>query len=154
MAELLHKTDRIRKALAEAIDRDTQAFNKVRAVFTMPKDTDDEKDARIDAMQEALKAGTIAPFEIMTLSMEALELTQRASGRSNASAASDLGVAALSLKSAVQGAWLNILINIPGITDKAFSGKYRTEGEAILKKALPMADEIYNSILQNLNQEK
>lgn len=134
----------------DVIDRDTEAFNGVSAVFAMPKDTDEQKQARTQAMQTALKACTVTPFEMMQLAYESLKLTQSIVGRSNASAASDLGCAALSLKAAIQGAWLNVLINIGGITDEAFANQYRKEGEALMAQALPLADSIYQEVLSAL----
>ena len=154
MAELMQEAERLRIAHLDTIERDTQAFNKVSAVFAMPKGTEEERELRKAAMQEALMASTLTPFEIMTLSMKVLELAQRAVGKSNASAASDLGVAALSLKAAIQGAWLNILINISGITDKAFAEKYRAEGEAILKRTLPIADGIYEDVQALISRQR
>ncbi|MEA5136893.1 MAG: cyclodeaminase/cyclohydrolase family protein [Candidatus Fimivivens sp.] len=134
----------------DVIDRDTEAFNGVSAVFAMPKDTEEQKQARTQAMQTALKACTVTPFEMMQLAYESLKLTQSIVGRSNASAASDLGCAALSLKAAIQGAWLNVLINIGGITDEAFANQYRQEGEALMAQALPLADSIYQEVLSAL----
>ncbi len=147
---MMADAQRIQKDFIDVIDRDTEAFNAVSAVFAMPKDTDEQKAARKEAMQNALKGCTQTPYEMMCYSMAALELTAKAVGKTNTSAASDLGVAALSLKAAVQGAWLNILINISGINDQEFVAKYRKEGEEILAKALPMADQIYESILKSL----
>lgn len=134
----------------DVIDRDTEAFNGVSAVFAMPKDTDEQKQARTLAMQTALKACTQTPFEMMQLAYDSLKLTQSIVGRSNASAASDLGCAALSLKAAIQGAWLNVLINIGGITDEAFANQYRQEGQALMAQALPLADSIYQEVLSAL----
>jgi len=151
MTKLLAESEKIRVKFIDVIDRDTEAFNAVTAVFEMPKGTDAEKAARKAAMQEALKACTRTPHEMMTLVLTALELAKTAAGKTNASAASDFGVAALSLKAAVQGAWLNILINISGIEDKEFVAKYRGEGEAILAKALPLADELYQGVLAGLS---
>lgn len=134
----------------DVMDRDTEAFNAVSAVFAMPKETDGEKAARKAAMQEALKGCTKTPFEMMELACEALELTRSLVGRLNASAASDLGCSALALKAAIQGAWLNVLINISGINDAAFAAEYRKKGEALLARALPLADGIYEDILKTM----
>ncbi|MCL2601910.1 MAG: cyclodeaminase/cyclohydrolase family protein, partial [Treponema sp.] len=79
-----------------------------------------------------------------------LELAREMLGKSNSNASSDLGVAALTAKAAVQGAWLNILTNISGIKDEAFAGKYRAEGQAILDKALPLADSIFSSVMGSM----
>ncbi|MCL2368147.1 MAG: cyclodeaminase/cyclohydrolase family protein [Oscillospiraceae bacterium] len=150
MQEIIAAGGRLRLQLTDVIDRDTEAFNSVTAVFSMPKETDEEKAARKAAMQAALKACTLTPYEMMECSLRALELTEKALGRSNTNAASDLGVAALMLKAAVQGAWLNILINIGGIRDEDFVTQYRGGGEAILAKALPLADKIYETVLGEL----
>lgn len=144
------KAEDLKARFVDVMDRDTEAFNAVSAVFAMPKDTDEQKAARKAAMQEALKGCTKTPFEMMQLACETLELTRSLVGRLNASAASDLGCSALSLRAAIQGAWLNVLINIPGIADEAFAAEYRKNGEALLAKALPLADEIYEEILKTM----
>ncbi|MEG1621689.1 MAG: cyclodeaminase/cyclohydrolase family protein [Oscillospiraceae bacterium] len=148
--ETLKTAIALKNKFIDVIDRDTEAFNGMSAVFAMPKETESEKSARQDAMQSALKNCTKTPFEMMELSLATLELTSSIVGKSNKSASSDLGVSALSIKAAVQGAWLNILINIGGIKDENFTGEYRKKGELILAKALPLADEIYDEILKNL----
>ena len=134
----------------DVMDRDTEAFNVVSAAFGMPKATDEEKAARKEAMQKALKEATLVPYETMELCLQSLKVVKLGVGKTNTSAASDLGVASLNLKSAVQGAWLNVLINLAGIKDEAFVAEYKSKGEAILAEALPLADEIYNDILKSL----
>ena len=149
-AESMEKANDLKARFVDVMDRDTEAFNAVSAVFAMPKETDVEKAARKAAMQEALKGCTKTPFEMMQLACETLELTRSLVGRLNASAASDLGCSALALRAAIQGAWLNVLINISGITDEAFAAEYRANGQALLDKALPLADEIYAEILKTM----
>ncbi len=144
------KAQELKAQFIDVMDRDTEAFNAVSAVFTMPKGTDEEQAARKAAMQEALKACTKTPFEMMTLAAEALAVIEPAVGKLNASAASDLGCAVLSLKAAIQGAWLNVLINIGGIHDEDFAQSYRQQGEALLDKNLALADKIYQQILTSL----
>jgi formiminotetrahydrofolate cyclodeaminase len=129
------------------VDSDTDAYNEVTKVFSMPKNTDDEKAARSAAMQSALKSCTITPFNVMTCALEALTLIDDSADKLNKNAASDIGVAVLNLKTAVQSAWLNVLINLGGIKDSEFVNEYRSKGEAILAEALPLADRIYEEIL-------
>ena len=148
--QILAQAGGLTEKLTAAIDRDTEAFDGVSAVFAMPKGTDEEKAARKAAMQKALKEATLVPYETMQLCLDSLKVVQMGVGHTNTSAASDLGVAALNLKSAVQGAWLNVLINLAGIKDKAFVAEYKQKGQEILAQALPLADEIYNTILTSL----
>ena len=132
----------------DVMDRDTEAFNVVSAAFGMPKATDEEKAARSAAIQKGLEGCTRTPFEMMELSLEALRLTEGLVDRSNANAASDLGCAALHLGCAIQGAWLNVLINLGSIRDVAFAAQYRTRGQILLDEALPLSRRIYGRILE------
>ena len=131
-------------------DRDTEAFNVVSAAFGMPKATDEEKAARSAAIQKGLEGCTRTPFEMMELAAETLELTAELLGKTNDSAASDLGVSALSMRAAIQGAWLNVLINIGSLKNKELAEDYRKKGEALLAKALPLADQIYQNVLSQM----
>ncbi len=140
----------LKARFVDVMDRDTEAFNVVSAAFGMPKATDEEKAARSAAIQKGLEGCTATPFEMMELSLETLELTAELLGKTNDSAASDLGVSALSLRAAIQGAWLNVLINIGSLKNKDLAEDYRKKGEAMLAKALPLADKIYAAVESSL----
>lgn len=148
--EAQKKATDLKVRFVDVMDRDTEAFNVVSAAFGMPKATDEEKAARSAAIQKGLEGCTKTPFEMMELAVETLELTASILGKSNDSAASDLGVSALSLRAAIQGAWLNVLINIGSLKDTALAEDYRAKGEALLAKALPLADEIYSTVVSQM----
>lgn len=86
----------------------------------------------------------------MALALQALELACGAMGKTNASALSDLGVAALSLRAALQGAWLNVLINTGSMKDAVLAADCRARGEALLERGLPLAEGLYQSVLSAL----
>ena len=140
----------LKARFVDVMDRDTEAFNVVRAAFGMPKATDEEKAARSAAIQKGLEGCTRTPFEMMELAAETLELTAELLGKTNDSAASDLGVSALSMRAAIQGAWLNVLINIGSLKNKELAEDYRKKGEELLAKALPLADQIYQNVLSQM----
>ena len=146
--EAQKKATDLKARFVDVMDRDTEAFNVVSAAFGMPKATDEEKAARSAAIQKGLEGCTKTPFEMMELAVETLELTASILGKSNDSAASDLGVSALSLRAAVQGAWLNVLINIGSLKNKELAADYQAKGEALLAKALPLADQIYDTVVK------
>ena len=102
-------------------------------------------------MQQALKQATESPFSMMELIVEALKTTKEAVGKSNTNAASDLGVAALNLKAGLQGAWLNVLINISGIKDLNFVQEYHSKVLKLLQTGSDLADNIYQTILESLS---
>ena len=144
------KATDLQNRFVDVMDRDTEAFNVVSAAFGMPKATDEEKAARSAAIQKGLEGCTATPFEMMELATATLELVESMLGRFNTNAASDLGVAALSLRAAIQGAWLNVLINIGSLKNKELAEDYRVKGEAMLAKALPLADKIYETVLASM----
>lgn len=140
----------LKARFVDVMDRDTEAFNVVSAAFGMPKAMDEEKAARSAAIQKGLEGCTRTPFEMMELAAETLELTAELLGKTNDSAASDLGVSALSMRAAIQGAWLNVLINIGSLKNKELAEDYRKKGEELLAKALPLADQIYQNVLSQM----
>ncbi|MGH1803080.1 cyclodeaminase/cyclohydrolase family protein [Enterococcus gallinarum] len=149
--ELLKKKAKsLQEGLLRAIDEDTEAFNQVSAVFGLPKTTEEEKKARREAMQSALKGAAVTPFSMMEKIVDALKVTQAAVGKTNTNAASDLGVAALNLKAALQGAWLNVLINLASIKDEMFVRQYRKAGESLVEEGSKIADATYQQILESL----
>ena len=101
-------------------------------------------------MQEALVHCTESPLNIMELAFEALELTKLLIGKTNPTASSDVGVAALSLRACIQSAWLNVVINLNSLHDQILIEHFRQKGISLLEKALPLADEIYESVLSSL----
>lgn len=131
----------------DVMDRDTEAFLVVSRAFSMPKATDAEKAARSAAIQQGLIGCTQTPFEMMRLAAETIALTESLLGRFNESAASDLGVGALSLRAAVQGAWLNVRINIASLKDKNLAQHYRAEGERLVQTVTESADRVYETVL-------
>ena len=150
MELLMQEAENLRIELLELMDSDTGAFNQVTAAFALPKDSEQEKLARKDAIQAALRACTETPYQIMDASLQALRLTESALEGYNTNAASDLGVAALGLGAAMRGAWLNILINVGSITDADFAARYREKGETLLADALPLSERIYQTITESL----
>lgn len=144
--EILQKANALQVRFLELMDEDTLAFGEMSAAFALPKGTDGEKAARSLAIQKALLTCTRTPFAMMQLCAQALELAHEALGKTNAGALSDLGVSALSLRAAMQGAWLNVLINTGSMKDPLQAHFYRTSGKTLLDKALPLADEIYQKV--------
>ncbi|MBR4166137.1 MAG: cyclodeaminase/cyclohydrolase family protein [Lachnospiraceae bacterium] len=149
-AKAFGKADMLRREMLLAMEEDTAAYRQVGAAMALPRGTEEEKTARSEALQAALAVSTESPLKIMELSLEALELTMLLIGRSNPNALSDLGVAALCLKAALKGAWLNVLINIGSLKDEEMAETYRFRGEALLEQGCTLADEIYESVEEKL----
>lgn len=144
------KAEALRQALLEAMNADASSYDGFMAALALPKDTEEEKKARSEALAAALAQSTESPLNTMALSAEVLALTRSLVGRSNRNAISDLAVSALSLKAAIQSAWLNVLINIGSMKDADKAEYYRARGGRILAESLPLADEIYETVLKEM----
>ena len=61
-----------------------------------------------------------------------------------------LAAEALCLKAGLQGAWLNVLINVGSLKDKELAEAYRIRGESLLSQGITLADEIYEQVEESL----
>lgn len=133
------RAEALREQLLTWMDRDTEAFLQVSDAFAMPKATGEEKVQRSAAIQRGLTVCTETPLAVMALAVEGLELVKSLLGRYNESAASDLGVAAVSLEACARGAWLNVLINVGSLKDREKAHAFREQGKALLEQARNLA---------------
>ena len=152
-AKLLEQTSHMRGELLSLVDEDTAVFNVMSDAYKMPKATAGEKSARSAAIQSALKACAVTPYKVMDICARALELTAEAMGKTNINVVSDLGVAALCLKTAAQSAWLNVLINLSSLKDAEFVAEYDAKARVLLERLLPIADSIYDAVLKDCAKE-
>ena len=145
--EVKEKATALQAKFIDVMDRDTEAFMVISNAYGMPKATDEEKAARSAAIQAGLVKSTETPMEMMELSAETIALTESLLGKFNTASASDLGVGALTLRTAVQGAWLNVLINIGSLKDKDLAESYRARGQALVDQVVSAADRVYETVL-------
>ena len=145
--EVKEKATALQAKFIDVMDRDTEAFMVISNAYGMPKATDEEKAARSAAIQAGLVKSTETPMEMMELSAETIALTESLLGKFNTASASDLGVGALTLRTAVQGAWLNVLINIGSLKDKELAESYRAKGQALVNQVVAAADRVYETVL-------
>jgi len=117
----------LRQQLAEAIDADTAAYDAVVAAYRHPKETEGEKQARKDAIQRALKRATDVPLGVMRLSAEALKHAGAVTAHGHSGASSDVGVATGLLRVGLEGARLNVEINVDSIADAPYVEAVRAE---------------------------
>jgi glutamate formiminotransferase/formiminotetrahydrofolate cyclodeaminase len=129
------RAQELKDALLGAVDRDTKAFNKVMDAFQLPKTTPEQAEEKGRAVEDANKEATLVPLEVLAKSVEAVALAKVAAAKGNRNSVSDAGVAGLAGQAAGDGARYNILINLSGIKDAAFTARVRREA-AKLKKRL------------------
>ena len=133
--------------LTAGIDNDTAAFNMVMAAFGMPKETDEEKAVRRAEIQRGTIAATEAPLANMRAAVSCLKAAEAMEGRFNPNCLSDFGVGVLNLKLCIQGAYMNVLINIPGIQAEEAREILRREADELAGRGAETADRLYESTM-------
>jgi glutamate formiminotransferase/formiminotetrahydrofolate cyclodeaminase len=129
---------RIKDELLALVDEDTAAFSAIMAAMALPKTTESEKAARTAAIQAATRTAIEVPFRVMQLAAAALPIAVAMAEKGNPNSVSDAGVGALCARAAVQGAYLNVRINVKGFADRDFAEKVVREGAAIEQRALAL----------------
>ncbi|MGL5681774.1 MAG: glutamate formimidoyltransferase [Marinifilaceae bacterium] len=128
--------------LLKLVDEDTLAFNKIMDAFGLPKKTDEEKQARKQAIQDATKFATEVPFRTMKLCYDAMAVAKAMAEVGNPNSVSDAGVGALACRSGVYGAYLNVKINAAGLDDKDYARTVIAEAEKMVHLASELEKEI------------
>ncbi len=128
------KGQSLKDQLLKCVDEDTQAFNQIMNAFSYPKNSDDEKKIRTQAIQSATKLAIEVPFKVMKLAFESMLIIKEMAEKGNPNSASDAGVGALCARTAVLGAFLNVKINLSGFKDAAYSTSVLNEAKEIAQK--------------------
>ena len=121
--------------LLALVDEDTAAFNKIMAVFSMPKSTPEEKAARAEAVEAATLYATEVPLRTMEASYDVFDYAEAMAREGNPASVSDAAVGALAARAAVVGALLNVRINAAGLKNRENAEKLLTRADEIDKKS-------------------
>jgi glutamate formiminotransferase/formiminotetrahydrofolate cyclodeaminase len=140
--DALKKCESLRKKLTDLIDEDTQAFSDVIKAFKMPKEKEKQKEARSKAIQEGYKTAAKVPLETAKTCEKILDVAKVVAEKGNVNSITDAAVSALMAKSGVEGAILNVKINLGSIKDESFVKKMSSELDILSKNARSKTDEI------------
>jgi len=140
-SEWAAKGQAYKKTLLHLVDEDTNAFNKIIDGFRMPKETEEEKKLRAEAIENATKYATEVPFNVMETAFNSLEVMQAMLTNGLQSSLSDGAVGVLCAKAAVTGAYFNVKINAKDIKDSVFAENIIKKAEALYQKTVTIEQE-------------
>ncbi len=153
MAQLAVQGQLLKKFFLEAVDRDTDAFNRVMAAIRMPKRTVDEQAARDAALAKANLDATLVPLSVLETAIDVVELAKSMAERGNQTSLSDAGVGALAAQLAAEGTYMNVLINLPGVVDADARSHIRQRADAARDKVLAGVKDVRDHILAKLEAQ-
>jgi formiminotetrahydrofolate cyclodeaminase len=143
MMELRDELESIRVWLLASVDRDTDAYSAVTDAFRMPKGTDEEKDARREAIQSSLRGAAEVPLDVARRCLRALDLASDVVEMGNPSTLSDAGCGARFVEAGLRGALYNVRINLGSIKDE----EYVAEASAQVERMSSKADELLAKVV-------
>src|SRR6266478_4328734 len=115
------KAQQLKDELLSLVDEDTAAFNKVMDAFALPKGSAEEKAARAAAIEQATKYAAEVPLKVMETASKSYALLAEMAERGNPASISDVGVGALATRACIEGAALNVRINLAQLKDEKFT---------------------------------
>ncbi|MCF8426920.1 MAG: glutamate formimidoyltransferase [Bacteroidia bacterium] len=136
------KGQQIKDKLLRAVDEDTAAFNKIMEAFGLPKSNDAEKAARTAAIEDATKFACEVPYAVMETAFASLEMLRVMVEKGNPNSITDAGVGVLCVKTAVRGAYFNVLVNAKGLKDQEYAQVIISKAKSLLEKNHQEADSI------------
>jgi formiminotetrahydrofolate cyclodeaminase len=142
---ILAEAQQLVASLTQAVDADTEAFNKVMAAYKLPKATDDQKALRSEAIQQAMQQAANLPLSVAECCLKVLNMAQRVLTIGNANAASDAAVAGLMAHAGLHGALYNVKINLASIKEETF----KTAMQAKIQAIVSQDSQLHEQLLRN-----
>lgn len=148
MQRITSAADHLLGQLANLTERDAAAYELVRSAYRLPKETEEERSLRHTAIQDGLRAASGTPLETIEACLQVMKLAVRVAQAGNPAAATDACVGALLAHGGLQGAVLNVRVNLKDIEDVAFTAR----SEALAAQALQDATELLRLTLAAAGQ--
>src|ERR1700730_5996078 len=114
------KAQRLKDELLSLVDEDSAAFNKVMDAFGLPRESSEEKKTRSAAIESARQYGAQIPMKVMETSSKSYQVFSEMAEKGNPNSISDVGVGLLATHACIEGAALNVRINLGQLKDEKF----------------------------------
>jgi len=149
-AEILQKGEKLRKRLLELIDEDAKNFLPLSKAYGIKAVTEEEKAAKEEVLQDALKVAIDAPIKMVECIHDSIIIHEELVDISSKLIISDVGVGAQFLKAALYGARLNVIINLNSIKDYEYTSETRNKVDAMVENGERIADEVYEKVIRKM----
>lgn len=146
MLRLAPEMEEARNKFVSFIDEDAAAYQVVFDAFKLPKDTDEEKAVRKEAIQKATLAAALVPLEVARTAVGIMDGIQEIAVKGNKNAITDCCVAMMCARTAAFGAILNVRINLAGLDDKEEANELEDECMALHDEAEIKEAALLNSV--------
>lgn len=139
-------SDELQEQLLAMVDRDAEAFEPLAKAYGLPSETAEERAEKERIMESALKDAAAAPYHIMELVAESIDLIERFAAIGSRLAISDAGCAAVCCKAALNAASLNVSINTKLMKDRDYAEEINKRTEDMLQLGNVKADAVFDTV--------
>ena len=146
MEDLSARFEELARQLIIDVDRDSDAYNRVFAAFNHPKETDQDKNIRSEAIQKETKYAAEVPMEVARIVHSILPMIDVVARKGNSNAVTDACVAMMCARTAILGALLNVRINLTSIKDEKFVKEMTEEADMIEKTTIAEEQKILDYV--------
>jgi len=147
---LLKESDALAKRLNDLVQVDAEVFEPLSIAYGMPTDTEEEKLEKESVLQEVLVQATQVPLQIAECCLEGIKLLDQYAKKGSRLVVSDAGVGVIFCKSALQGAKLNVLINLKLMKNETLKKEFSEKMAVIEAEGLKLADQVYQYVEEQL----
>lgn len=151
MKEIAKTCESYREEFVATIDRDANSFNGVMEAFKMPKETEEQKKARSAKIQEGYKEAISVPLGLGTKVVELYDVARILAQKGNENAITDVAVAVINVKAAVEGAFLNVDINLNSLKDESYKKELELKKDQTKKCVEKNHSEIMEMVHEKLS---
>jgi glutamate formiminotransferase/formiminotetrahydrofolate cyclodeaminase len=146
------KAQQFKDELLSLVDEDTSAFNKVMDAFALPKESAEDKAARATAIEEATKYAAEVPLKVMETASKTYELLAAMAEKGNPPSVSDVGVGALATRACIEGAALNVRINLAQLKDEKFKAALQEKVRKLCADSVALFETVSQVVENKLNK--
>ena len=150
MQSVLPRSEALRDSLIKAIDVDAAAFDRVMEAFALPKGTEEEKATRSAAIQTAFRGACESPRKTAQHCLETLRLCALIVEKVNVNAISDIGVGATQALAGLEGAAMNVLINLPSIKDASYVEEVANEVQEMQEEGRILKSTVLREVIAQI----
>ena len=140
----------LRESLTETLVKDIVAYQGVMEAYLLPQTTDEEKKARKEEIQKALKKAIDPPLFTAATSLKLLKLCRLALEKGNPNTTSDTAVAALMANAALRGGVFNAQINLAALQDRQIAERMEKELQRLDAEGKKISAQIMDQVEKRL----
>jgi formiminotetrahydrofolate cyclodeaminase len=144
----------IKDELLSCVEEDAAAFRPLAKAYSMPKDTEVERERYRETLETALYTACGVPEKIMDLCEEALDAIEAVAGKGSELAKSDAAAAAMLCMAALNAAHLNVLINTTSMSNRVEAEAITDRCDSKLMRNNIKASELIDELRDEIRQSK